>query len=102
MENIVENNRLIAEFMGFEKGFGTMYNNCKIGEERECFFLEDFKYHSDWNWLMPVVKKIYFLDIYYEYANQLNMFSNGVELSININRVYEQVIDFITWYNQNK
>lgn len=61
--NIVEGNVLIAIFMGFEKRFyknpaypEPYYDN---DETRQYELGENqFEYHTDWNWLMPVVEKI--------------------------------------------
>lgn len=64
MENIVENNKLIAEFMGLYKGFHAFeYESGQIPEwaekeESNTLFLTDLKYHNSWDWLMPVVEKI--------------------------------------------
>jgi hypothetical protein len=66
---ILENNRLIAEFMGLLKGTHSglppywvipTEDNCQ-GEAvmlHELIKEEDLKYHSSWDWLMPVVGKI--------------------------------------------
>ena len=47
-----ENNKLIAEFMGlYEKHpLGSFFINGSWYAEHE------FKYHSSWDWLMPVVE----------------------------------------------
>jgi hypothetical protein len=45
-----ENNRIIAEFMGF-------YGNPKT-KEPITSIEKDSKYHLSWDWLMPVVDKI--------------------------------------------
>ena len=89
-----ENNKIIAEFM-----------NPKLHMESQAVTQNLFKYHSDWNWLMEVVDKIYEMDLYYDKYIDYNssMFSNGkLNLATRIDRVYEQVIEFINWYNQNK
>ena len=58
MHKIVENNKLIAKFMGLEiitdgiSWFDTNYKPLK-------------KYHSSWNALMPVIEKIEMTTIYY-------------------------------------
>lgn len=84
MENITENNKLLAEFLGWKRekvvknGKGRLYDFlCPehievIGEsDSECcsdcgrdtyrknyLFGEDLLFHNDWNWLMEVVEKI--------------------------------------------
>ena len=129
--NTLENNKLIAEFMGFKKAIvrntkGISYdydlpNNfeliketettiesewCEILLEQDYCMIEDLKFHSDWNWLIQVVDKIYEMDLYYDRYIDYNssMISNGkINLGTRINRVYEQVVEFIKWYNeQNK
>ena len=48
MENILENNKLIADFMGVKQHrFDGLTKIEKV-----------LKYHTDWNWLMAVVEKI--------------------------------------------
>lgn len=61
MNNIVNDNEMFAQFMGYEKektvsGFWVY---CIKGlEEKEWFFLpHELKYHKDWNWIIPVAKK---------------------------------------------
>ena len=64
-----ENNRLIAEFMGWsthpKHGDKYLINKSKYRVSlpwySECNYeasLREFNYHSDWNILMPVVEKI--------------------------------------------
>ena len=100
MENTTENNKLIAEFMGITKH--------KINANGIVLNFENSKYntyHKDWNWLMEVVDKIYEMDLYYDKYIDYNssMFSNGkITLGTRIDRVYEQVVEFVKWYNQQK
>ena len=69
------------------------------------------KYHSDWNWLMPVIKKIgdetnYELVMGYDYCywnnegkQPLEDFDGGYG---DIIYIYNAVVSFIKWYNANK
>jgi hypothetical protein len=50
IQDIIEGNRLIAEFMGF---YGNPTTKKPITSIEK-----DSKYHSSWDWLMPVVEKI--------------------------------------------
>jgi hypothetical protein len=86
MKNIVEDNRLIAEFMGLTnlntqsvsifkepnlKYFRVSeykkdglcewcHNGVSHGHNQKCYVLdqEKLKYNSSWDWLMPVIEKI--------------------------------------------
>lgn len=60
--NIIEGNKLIAEFIGWsENGFyPTPFDDagCVNGEASSICREWNLKFHSSWNWLMPVVEKI--------------------------------------------
>lgn len=121
MENITENNRLIAEFMGMQYREGGepeklnkepyMVNN---GDHID---LHKLSYHADWNWIMPVVEKIGKIDLEdgnYAYTRTFNMPSDEGKPMVRINRfschygetlieaTYKAVIEFIKWYNDNQ
>lgn len=94
MEN---NNKLIAEFMqkGSE-GFGLYDYNGKH------YKLYELKYHTSWDWLMPVINKIRSMDSTYEveevgkydWDNEISHYEFDLELT------YESVIEWI-YINQN-
>lgn len=50
-----EGNKLIAEFMEWSEFPGNMLKE-KLGVAPKR--IEDLKFHSSWDWLMPVVEKI--------------------------------------------
>ena len=58
----MEENQIIAEFMGWEeiyKDAGQL--DYKFAKPHEIIYrrnIDELKYHTDWNWLMPVVRKI--------------------------------------------
>tara|TARA_R100001443_G_scaffold105969_1_gene115197 strand:+ start:518 stop:883 length:366 start_codon:yes stop_codon:yes gene_type:complete len=93
-------NILIAEFMqkGSE-GFGLYDYNGKH------YKLYELKYHTDWNWLMPVVDKI--KSISGKLPTHIGNIPNDEDwesnnfLSTNIEETYRAVIEFIKDYNQN-
>ena len=81
MENIVENNKLLAEFLEFEKvkflnGCYTFiipdylshgeYKNLTLEDNKEvvAWDVENLIFHKDWNWLMKVVEKIHSMQSY--------------------------------------
>lgn len=70
----MKDNKLIAEFMGAEPDKKTFFRTGK-----EVYF-----YHTSWDWLMPVVEKIYQLD------SNADFFG-----SINLEATYKEVVEFI-------
>ena len=115
MKNIVENNKLIAEFMGLSYCKKHLYEGWYKNHEhnhRLCDF-NGLKYHSDWNWLMEVVEKIERLGYVFEIkitGCRINQIENGSiivlrweEDKTKIEAVYNACLEFIKWYNeQNK
>ena len=51
-KQIIEGNKIIAEFMGKTRRYETTIE----------IFYDNLKYHSSWDWLMPVVEKIEGID----------------------------------------
>lgn len=104
MENseIISGNKLIAEFMG------KNYMDTDDGERGYLFPLNGhfnrrltplfMSYHKSWDWLLEVVKKIEALEID---SNELigDIFDSF--LCIDLERTWQSVIKFITWYNTN-
>ena len=62
-------------------------------------------FDSDWNWLIPVVEKITSDDLYLKYKNETSNIVSEGGIYINtkfIINTFEDVVDFIKWYNKNK
>ena len=113
MEN---NNILIAEFMGINHLNDDKYiNNLKEMKAEGLYFEQGYmtselKFDTDWNWLMPVIRKIE------ELGNDVLITTNYIQISfdegeqfividdlnIKIDSVYNAVVEFIKWYNENK
>ncbi len=117
-----ENNKLIAEFMGGIKSsvpnlinmpqtIGQSSILCVKGSEGlpssiyKVEKINKLKYHSSWDWLMPVVEKIMILVM----EDDSNELYNSEEwdnithtlVQIQIKSVYKAVVNFIKEYNQN-
>ena len=94
----MKNNKLIAEFMGIEsdnaKMRGHLYE-CPVTAE----YVSTLKYHTSWDWLMPVVKKCF--DTQHIEEGQ-HYFINWVvqEKTFDIDVVYAQIVEFIKDYNK--
>ena len=130
MKNIIENNKLIAEFMGlFDKILSTgnihswsdapFYYTTEDTREKVIKNISKYsKYSKDWNWLMQVVEKIesiedgiYQVDILQEGCKILKKCSLLIDKTVSklepdttkIKSVYLACVEFIKWYNeQNK
>ena len=80
----MNNNKLIEEFMyvdGFEQAIDGS--------------LPSGSYDTSWDWLMPVVKKCFD-------TRQLLLISNESFLTMDIDVVYDRVVEFIKIYNDEK
>ena len=127
-EETIENNKLIAEFMGGE--FAN--HNCQPTAYWEFWkdeppsnapyiFNRHLKYHTSWDWLMPVVEKVTSLTKekryippgkYLEYKEQRDKYDEQWEklfdyqaynfFSGEIKSIYQAIVEFIKWYNSNK
>ena len=140
MKTTEQNNRMIAEFMGFvstnscirDGETGKYYdfhghNNFPCIKETEIciesewgyglveadyLFLSDLKFHTSWDWLMPVVEQIeslgYDTELIYRlddgehcfYINDSPVFSS--QMGDKKSATYQAVCQFIEWCNKNK
>ena len=90
----MESNRLIAEFMGLiESSIPNKYWTEQVKEGFGKGELVELKYHTSWDWLMPVVQNIE-QDCEGVPQEMLN-----ISLYSDINEVYKAVVEFIK--NQN-
>ena len=116
MKNIIENNKLIAEFMGlFDKILSTgnihswsdapFYYTTEDTKEKVIKNICKYsKYDSDWNWLMKVVEKCLVGEAEYNEDEAKKAIREIYEslCNINISSVYNACVKFIKWYNENK
>ena len=100
---IIEGNKMIAEFMEFPV---FMIHDELIWYDHDG--AREVKYPTSWDWIMPVCykiqnKKYHILvdDSITPYINACKLFKNGL-IRANIDVVYSGVIKFIKWYNTQK
>ena len=102
----MEDNKLIAEFMGAKPivlGISTEYEMYGIiecindGVDEKHFFIDDeMEFHTSWDWLMPVVKKISScIEEPFDLDNLKYAF-----LSDNIEVVHSEVVELIKELNK--
>jgi hypothetical protein len=89
-----DNNKLIAEFMGHKINFGFKEQGVLFSGQH--INVEKLLYHTNWNWLMPVIEKI--LDISLN-LDTMEMYYNITDCIPNITQTHIAVTDFIKWYN---
>ena len=95
MENL-ENNKLIAEFMGYnayEYRGHTMFIFDEDNHRTEL----DLHYHTSWAWLMPVVQKCYKIENEEGFDNLVDAVS-----TLDMYNTYEAVVEFVKQQNKNK
>ncbi len=110
----MESNKLIAEFMGgilssvpnlinLPQTIGQSRILCVKGSEGlpngtyEVKRISDLKYHSSWDWLMPVVIKCF--EVSEQTNDDLNFKLNDALLETNIDSLYKEVVEFINQLN---
>lgn len=109
--NTTENNKLIAEFIGLKPRlvspdfYAMQKDNIHItGHKPEVVlfgFSESAKYHSDWNWLIEVIKKC--REKQFFGSQQIISTIDNRLLQLDLLATYSNVVEFIKMYNlQNK
>lgn len=107
--NTTENNKLIAEFIGYSQphpNYPTTTYWYKEGKEPLAVLLFD----TDWNWLIEVVEKINGLNnVVQIHENHVRVVNNersevlvDVVSGSMIEAVYNACVEFIKWYNNGR
>lgn len=114
----IQGNKLIETFMGYRKGWNSygqdiiVINDTPVQTQQG----KKTKYHTSWDWLMPVVEKInkIAIDDYGQvevviYPSHCEIYTSGRELLIEVEdrssliyNMYLTVVAFIQWYNSNQ
>ena len=115
----IEGNKLIAEFMGYEladKEYPS--DGYWMGLRLPMFMDSDMtewadtdngriripqsqlRFHSSWDWLVPVIDKIYSMNDYIKYKDNLGQFADGISINTKFIEVtWLSVVEFIEWNN---
>jgi hypothetical protein len=102
MENI-QNNTVIAEFMGVEIALGI---NSDSKEKPTIFWINgwlensDLKYSNSWTWLIPVIEKFKVKKIIGS-EKLINNIENRLS-KLDLTDTYNNVVDIIKYHNENK
>jgi hypothetical protein len=92
---IIQGNKLIAEFMGGTLDSPSAPYYYFLSEGR---YKTELLYHSSWDWLIPVIEKIYELDL----QRGLVFTIKDCLASACLYDTYNCVVEFIENYNCNK
>ena len=89
-------NKLIAEFMGHEILYRPYSNGFIELSETQLCDVDDLLYHKSWDWLMPVV------DMCYQNGAEGNDIGDITHalLDFNLEATYNAVVEFIKSYRQ--
>lgn len=116
----IENNKLIAEFLGVQPNELGEYEMFGVIEsidpdDQHFYTARVLKFNDSWDWLMPVVEKIESLNydfqmmggcwvIIYDIDPDREQGTELIEESAEtkIKTVYAACVRFIKWYNENK
>ena len=113
----IEGNKLIAKFMEvtneisdlyYLPQFGHYFNSYGNIEFNDIFRSTELKYHSSWDWLMPVVEKIKntigfkSIDECSEKEWYASIGVTRLTITSDIQTVWYAVINYIKWYNAKK
>lgn len=101
-----ETNKLIAEFMGLHQNKDPYEQDMWFNSENHLVH-NGLKYHTSWDWLMPVVEKIESMGYKFQMCRRrvtIKTDTNEIELfdtkgHSKLDAVYQSVSKFIQWYN---
>lgn len=108
-EEINEGNKLIAGFMGGHENPQHKWYNVIQGD-KGYRMIQDFKFHSSWDWIMPVVEKIHINKLVTEVSirpgrTRIWLKSSFIQSPMkaennSITECWLVVVDFIKWHNE--
>ena len=110
INNHVENNTLIAKFMGAEHWIDSGDIQVYKLNNGNCYSVNNLDYHKSWDWIMPVVSK-FNEEPYKEYAekhfqnadyNYILWVMGCTYVDYDLNGVYKEVVKFIEYYNKEQ
>jgi hypothetical protein len=114
IEELKAGNKLIAKFYNDDLEIAGDWLHLRGNR----WHVEDYRYHSDWSLLMPVVEKIgaipicfnvninswdgcFICDDSYKATAQGKFFKGTINKTL-IYSTWQAVVQFIQWYNKNK
>lgn len=94
-----QNNKLIAEFMGFQLTNIGWYDSEETLDVSKDNTFDVLHFETDWNWLMPVIEKILSVSLELDTMELCYDITDSIP---DIEETYIAIVEFINWYNLNK
>ncbi len=98
--NDMKENKLIAEFMGYDISTIASSGVEVVEFESKDTKVENLKYHTSWDWLMPVIREVI---IRYQVDEGIEIDYDELQHRVmdnDIERAYEEVVEFIKEHNK--
>lgn len=105
-QEIIEGNKLIAEFMDWSKA-EQLEGYCAFNEAVYQYTYDELIFHFSWDWLVPAIKKCQ------EAFKNVDTFSKNfgvwkdlyirIQIALNdfdIEKVFSAVVEFVKYYNE--
>jgi len=108
-EQIIEGNKIIADYMGWGISGSGPLTWYETGDKNiDSPLVDELKFHTDWNWLMPVIKRCcddlnhMGFDKRGSWTPQLGYVSEIYVMRLNspIEKVWQEVINHINRYKK--
>lgn len=104
-DEILENNKLIADFMDVK--IGVEQYSWRIGCQ-EPLQEKHLNYHASWGWIMPVIERIETMDYGFKmcrkvievYIDSTKAVLFKVKKENRMASAYTAIIQFVKWYNE--
>ena len=100
-----EANKLIAEFMEVHEIMHDGYSEYDFDDNTLDVVAEDeLQYHTSWDWLMPVIDKLKFIDSdwIHEEFHIIDDIDNALTCCSGFDEVYRYTVEAIMNYNEYK
>ena len=109
----MNNNKLIADFMGLHNQIKLIDNRYSWNDSPFFYMTDDSKdrvmegiveyskYHTSWDWLMPVVHKCLSV-CHNEMLNEWEESFADKLFTLSIESMYQETVEFIKWQNKGE
>lgn len=101
-QEILEGNVLIARFLNVEHIERVEENDPRYYIDNISYKPMELKYHTSWDWLMPVIEKFDSAPYKQEFHIGISAHRECIDANLilyDIDKTFEALVDAIKWYN---